>query len=139
MDVNTYKQIMSILSSCMSRHKFYFLYLILCNESKNNDNWYWLNRSSGRSSFMFGNDMCRKDSPFGPNLQNEMQQLKRQLDFVNQKYENEKLKRGRYFTCHSWIRFYRTLESGGWILQCIYEKKAKSEYWEREKKGDGFW
>lgn len=44
--------------------------------------------------------MCRKDLPFGPNLQSEMQQLKRQLDFVNQKYENEKLKRGRYFTHH---------------------------------------
>ncbi|XP_063880303.1 uncharacterized protein LOC135111173 isoform X1 [Scylla paramamosain] len=50
-------------------------------------------RSPGRSPFLFGSDMCRKDMPFGPNLQSEMQQLKRQLDFVNQKYENEKLKR----------------------------------------------
>ncbi|KAG0716873.1 hypothetical protein GWK47_008632 [Chionoecetes opilio] len=47
----------------------------------------------GRSSFMFGGDMGRKDMSFGPSLQSEMQQLKRQLDFVNQKYENEKLKR----------------------------------------------
>lgn len=42
--------------------------------------------------------MLRKDMSFGPNLQSEMQQLKRQLDFVNQKYENEKLKRGMYVT-----------------------------------------
>lgn len=41
--------------------------------------------------------MSRKDMSYGPNLESEMQHLKRQLDFVNQKYENEKMKRGMYF------------------------------------------